>query len=141
MIETLIQLKPEEQWRPGMTVDSLIDELDATVSLPGVTNAWVMPIKTRIDMLATGIKTPVGVKIAGPDLKEIKRIGQAVERAVLQVPGTASAFSEPVAGGRYVEIRPDRVAAARVGLNVSDINQVVAAAMHQRARESRSGLC
>jgi len=129
MIETVIQLKPEDQWRPGMTIDALINELDATVDLPGVTNAWVMPIKTRIDMLATGIKTPVGVKIAGPDLKEIERIGQAVERALMQVQGTASAFSERVAGGRYVEIRPDRLAAARVGLNVSDINQVVAAAI------------
>ncbi|WP_462331047.1 efflux RND transporter permease subunit [Thiohalocapsa halophila] len=129
MIETLIQLKPESEWRPGMTVDKLIDELDATVDLPGVTNAWVMPIKTRIDMLATGIKTPVGVKIAGPDLDVIERIGQDVERAVLQVEGTTSAFSERVAGGRYVEIRPDRLAAARVGLNVSDINSLVAAAI------------
>ncbi|MGB5831569.1 MAG: efflux RND transporter permease subunit [Thiohalocapsa sp.] len=129
MIETLIQLRPEDQWREGMTVDKLIDELDATVDLPGVTNAWVMPIKTRIDMLATGIKTPVGVKIAGPDLKEIERIGQDVERAVLQVAGTTSAFSERVAGGRYIEIRPDRLAAARVGLNVSDINRIVAAAI------------
>jgi Cu(I)/Ag(I) efflux system membrane protein CusA/SilA len=129
MIETLIQLKPESEWRAGMTVDKLIDELDRTVDLPGVTNAWVMPIKTRIDMLATGIKTPVGVKIAGPDLDEIERIGEDVERAVQQVEGTASAFSERVAGGRYVEIRPDRLAAARVGLNVSDINRVVAAAI------------
>jgi Cu(I)/Ag(I) efflux system membrane protein CusA/SilA len=104
-------------------------DLDATVDLPGVTNAWVMPIKTRIDMLATGIKTPVGIKIAGPDLNEIERIGEAVERAVLEVDGTTSAFSERVAGGRYVEIRPDRLAAARVGLNVSDINRVVAAAI------------
>jgi Cu(I)/Ag(I) efflux system membrane protein CusA/SilA len=129
MIETLIQLKPESEWRPGMTLDKLIDELDATVDLPGVTNAWVMPIKTRIDMLATGIKTPVGVKIAGPDLEVIERIGRDVERAVLSVEGTASAFSERVTGGRYVEIRPDRVAAARVGLNVSDINRLVAAAI------------
>jgi Cu(I)/Ag(I) efflux system membrane protein CusA/SilA len=129
MIETLIQLKPADAWRPGMTIDKLIDELDATVDLPGVTNAWVMPIKTRIDMLATGIKTPVGVKIAGPDLDVIERIGQDVERAVLQVDGTTSAFSERVAGGRYVEIRPDRLAAARVGLNVSDINRLVAAAI------------
>jgi Cu(I)/Ag(I) efflux system membrane protein CusA/SilA len=129
MIETLIQLKPKDQWRPGMTLDALIDELDATVDLPGVTNAWVMPIKTRIDMLATGIKTPVGIKIAGPDLTEIERIGEAVERAVLQVDGTASAFSERVAGGRYIEVRPDRLAAARVGLSVKDINQVVAAAI------------
>ncbi|KAA6185419.1 efflux RND transporter permease subunit [Thiohalocapsa marina] len=129
MIETLIRLKPQDQWRPGMTVEGLIEELDRTVDLPGLTNAWVMPIKTRIDMLATGIKTPVGVKIAGPDLNEIERIGQAVEQAVMQVEGTASAFSERVAGGRYVEIRPDRLAAARVGLNIADINAVVAAAV------------
>ncbi|MBK5968299.1 MULTISPECIES: efflux RND transporter permease subunit [Thiorhodovibrio] len=129
MIETLIQLKPMSEWRDGMTLDKLIDELDATVDLPGVTNAWVMPIKTRIDMLATGIKTPVGVKIAGPDLSEIERIGTQVERAVMQVDGTTSAFSERVAGGRYIEIRPDRLAAARVGLNVSDINDLVAAAI------------
>ncbi len=129
MIETLIQLKPQDQWRPDMTIEGLIEELDATVRFPGVTNAWVMPIKTRIDMLATGIKTPVGIKVAGPDLKVIEGIGKDIERVVRQVPGTASAFSERVAGGRYIEIRPDRLAAARVGLNVSDINQVVAAAV------------
>ncbi len=129
MIETVIQLKPREQWRAGLTLDELIDELDALVDFPGVTNAWVMPIKTRIDMLATGIKTPVGIKIAGPDLSEIERIGQAIERAVLPMDGTSSAFSERVAGGRYIEIRPNRLAAARVGLNISDMNQVVAAAV------------
>ncbi len=129
MIETIVLLKPRSQWREGLTVEKLIDELDARVDFPGLTNAWVMPIKTRIDMLATGIKTPVGVKVAGPDLKEIERIGKDIERVVLQVPGTASAFSERVAGGRYVEIRPNRLAAARVGLNIKDINQVVAAAV------------
>ena len=129
MVETLIRLKPRSEWREGMTLEKLIAELDATVALPGVTNAWVMPIKTRIDMLATGIKTPVGIKIAGPDLAEIERIGTQVERAVKQVAGTASAFSERVAGGRYIEIVPDRLAAARVGLNVSDINDLVAAAI------------
>jgi len=129
MIETLIQLRPESEWRPGMTIDKLIAELDRTVDFPGVTNAWVMPIKTRIDMLATGIKTPVGIKVAGPDLKEIERIGKEIERVVLGVPGTASAFSERVTGGRYLEIRPDRIQAARVGLNIEDINQVVAAAV------------
>ncbi|WP_133510420.1 efflux RND transporter permease subunit [Candidatus Thiosymbion oneisti] len=129
MIETLIQLRPESEWRPGMTIDKLIAELDRTVDFPGVTNAWVMPIKTRIDMLATGIKTPVGIKVAGPDLKEIERIGKEIERVVLRVPGTASAFSERVTGGRYLEIRPDRIRAARVGLNIEDINQVVAAAV------------
>ncbi|MFD2113717.1 efflux RND transporter permease subunit [Thiorhodococcus fuscus] len=129
MIETLIQLKPRDEWRPGMTLDRLIEELDATLDIPGVTNAWVMPIKTRIDMLATGIKTPVGIKVAGPELDEIERIGEEIERALREVPGTASAFSERVAGGRYIEIQPDRVAAARVGLNISDINAVVAAAV------------
>jgi len=129
MIETLIQLKPRSEWRPGLTVEGLIEELDRTVDFPGLTNAWIMPIKTRIDMLATGIKTPVGIKVAGPDLAEIERIGREIERAVLEVPGTTSAFSERVAGGRYIEIRPDRLAAARVGLNIEDINQIVAAAV------------
>ncbi|MBK1718667.1 efflux RND transporter permease subunit [Thiocystis violacea] len=126
MIETLIQLKPRDQWRPGLTLADLIEELDATVNFPGVTNAWVMPIKTRIDMLATGIKTPVGIKIAGADLTEIERLGREVERAVMRVEGTTSAYSERVAGGRYIEIRPDRLAAARVGLNIADINRIVA---------------
>jgi Cu(I)/Ag(I) efflux system membrane protein CusA/SilA len=129
MIETVILLKPRSEWREGMTVAALIDELDRTVDFPGLTNAWVMPIKTRIDMLATGIKTPVGIKVSGPDLAVIERIGKDIERVVLQVPGTTSAFSERVTGGRYLEIRPDRLEAARVGLNVSDINQVVAAAI------------
>jgi len=129
MIETVIQLKPRDQWREGMDLDGLIAELERTVDLPGVTNAWVMPIKTRIDMLATGIKTPVGIKVAGPDIGEIERIGRDIERVVSQVPGTQSAYSERVAGGRYIEIRPDRVAAARYGLNISDINQVIAAAV------------
>ncbi|MCB1775182.1 MAG: efflux RND transporter permease subunit, partial [Gammaproteobacteria bacterium] len=129
MIETVIQLKPKAEWRPGMTTQKIIEELDATVQYPGVTNAWVMPIKTRIDMLATGIKTPVGIKIAGPDLAEIERIGREIEKVVLSVPGTTSAYSERVAGGRYVDITPDRVAAARYGLNIDDLNQVIAAAV------------
>lgn len=129
MIETVVQLKPRSEWRAGMTSRKLIEELDATVNFPGVTNAWVMPIKTRIDMLATGIKTPVGIKVAGPDLGQIERIGQAIEKAVMQVPGTTSAYSERVAGGRYIEILPDRARAARYGLNIDDINQVVAAAV------------
>ncbi len=129
MIETLIQFHPKEQWRPGMTLDKLIEELDRIIDFPGVTNAWVMPIKTRIDMLATGIKTPVGIKVAGPDLKVIERIGKELERVVMSVPGTTSAYSERVAGGRYIEIRPDRLAAARFGLNISDINQMVAVAV------------
>ena len=129
MIETTIQLKDKHEWRAGMTMKKLIEELDKTVQFPGVTNAWVMPIKTRIDMLATGIKTPVGIKVAGPDLQVIEDIGREIEEAVLKVPGTTSAFSERVAGGRYIEIVPDRVAAARLGLNIADINQVVAAAI------------
>lgn len=129
MIETVIQFKPSEQWRAGMTPQKLIQELDATVKFPGVTNAWVMPIKTRIDMLATGIKTPVGIKVAGADLKEIERIGREIEKAVMQVAGTTSAYSERVVGGRYIEIIPNRIAAARYGLNISDINQIVSAAI------------
>ena len=129
MIETVIQLKPREQWRAGMTTQKIIEELDATVQYPGVTNAWVMPIKTRIDMLATGIKTPVGVKVAGPDLTEIERIGRDIERVLMTVPGTTSAYSERVAGGRYIDIVPDRIAAARYGLNIDDINQIIAAAV------------
>ena len=129
MIETLIQFKPREEWRAEMTLDGLIAELDALVDIPGLANAWVMPIKTRIDMLATGIKTPLGVKISGPDLAEIERIGGEVERALMQIEGTASAYSERAAQGRYIEIRPDRVAAARVGLNIGDINRIVAAGL------------
>ena len=129
MIETTILLKPQSTWRPGLTVAKLIEELDQRVRFPGLTNAWVMPIKTRIDMLATGIKTPVGVKVAGPDLEVIERLGRDIERVVRQVSGTVSVFSERVTGGRYLEIRPNRLAAARVGLNISDINEVVAAAI------------
>jgi len=129
MIETVIQLKPRDQWRPGINPGTLIEALDAAVQYPGVTNAWVMPIKTRIDMLATGIKTPVGIKVAGPDLGEIERIGRDIEKAVLQVPGTTSAYSERVAGGRYIDITPDRVAAARYGMNIDDISLVIAAAV------------
>jgi len=129
MIETIIQLKPEAEWREGMTVAKLIEELDQLVDFPGLTNAWVMPIKTRIDMLATGIKTPVGIKVAGPDLKVIEDIGRQIETVVMQVEGTTSAYSERVAGGRYIEITPDRVKAARLGLNISDINAVISAAV------------
>ena len=129
MIETLIQLKPRAEWREGMTVEGLIAELEATVKFPGLTNAWIMPIKTRIDMLATGIKTPVGIKVAGPDLSEIERIGREIEQALAEVPGTLSAYSERVAAGRYIEITPKRREAARLGLNVDDINQLVSVAV------------
>ena len=129
MIETLIQLKPKNQWREGMTLQKLIAELDASVQIPGVTNAWVMPIKTRIDMLATGIKTPVGIKVSGPDIKEIEKIGREIEKVVMKIEGTTSAYSERVAGGRYIDIVPDRMAASRYGLNIANINQLISAAV------------
>ena len=129
MIETFIQLKPREQWREGVTTESLKKELDRLVQLPGLTNAWVMPIKTRIDMLATGIKTPVGIKVAGPDLGVIQEIGQQLEILLKDVPGTASVYSERVAGGRYIKVDIRREKAARYGLNVADIQQVVATAI------------
>jgi len=129
MIETTIQLKPKEQWRPGLSLKDLIDELDALAKFPGLTNAWVQPIKTRIDMLATGIKTPVGIKIAGQDLKVIEKIGKDIEAIVNEIPGTASVFSERVSGGRYIEIIPDRITAARFGLNIADIQTIISSAV------------
>ena len=129
MLETFIQFKPRDQWREGVTPESLKQELDTLVKLPGVTNAWVMPIKTRIDMLATGIKTPVGIKISGPSLDKIQQIGQQIETILAEVSGTASVYSERVAGGRYIKIDIKRAQAARYGLNISDIQQVVATAI------------
>ena len=129
MIETFIQIKPRDEWREGMTTDKLKKELDALVKFPGLTNAWVMPIKTRIDMLATGIKTPVGIKVAGPDLKEIEKIGKRLEQVLNDVPGTASVYSERVAGGRYIKVDIQREKAARYGLNIADVQQVVATAI------------
>ncbi|MFP5354563.1 MAG: efflux RND transporter permease subunit, partial [Gemmatimonadota bacterium] len=129
MFETTIMLHPETSWRPGVTYDSLIAEMDATVRLAGVTNAWTMPIKGRIDMLATGIRTPVGIKIFGPDLAELERIGRAIERSVQMVPGTRSVFAERAVSGYYVDIQIDRAAAARHGLNVGDIQTVIATAI------------
>ncbi|WP_417439319.1 efflux RND transporter permease subunit [Idiomarina sp.] len=129
MIETFIQLKPKDQWRDGMTTEKLKKELDALVKFPGLTNAWVYPIKTRIDMLSTGIKTPVGIKVAGADLNEIQRIGQQLEAILDDVDGTASVYSERVAGGRYVKVDIEREQAARYGLNIEDVQQVVATAI------------
>jgi len=129
MIETTVQLKPRDQWRPGMTLEKLREELNRVVKLPGLTNAWVMPIKNRIDMLATGIKTPVGIKVAGPDLKEIQRIGTQIEDVVKNIPGTLSVYSERVAGGRYLMIDIQREAAARFGLNIADVQEVVRTAI------------
>jgi len=129
MIETLIQLKPREQWRDGIDLDALITELDRTVDIPGLTNAWLMPIKTRIDMVSTGIKTPLGVKVAGTDLSVIEDIGRQIEQVLITVPGTLSAYSERVTGGRYIEITPDRNKAAALGLNITDIQDVTSAAV------------
>ncbi|VUD69217.1 Cation efflux system protein CusA [Thalassocella blandensis] len=129
MIETFIQLKPRSQWRKNLTTEALKRELDERVKLPGVTNAWVMPIKTRIDMLATGIKTPVGIKVAGPDIAVIQDIGRQLEHILKQVDGTASVYSERVAGGRYINIDINRAKAARFGLNIADVQQVIASAV------------
>ena len=129
MIETFITLKPKEQWREGMTTKKLTQELDRLVKFPGLTNAWVMPIKTRIDMLATGIKTPVGLKVAGPDLSVIQSIGQQLEQVLTQVEGTASVYSERVAGGRYIKVDIQREKAARYGLNIADVQAVVTSAI------------
>src|SRR4051812_7278461 len=129
MTETVINLKPESAWRPGLTIEALQAEMDEALRLPGISNAWTMPIKARIDMLATGIRTPVGVKVFGPDLRELERLATEVERTVHGVPGTTSAFAERLQGGHYVEITPDRAAAARFGLNIGDIQKVVATAL------------
>ena len=129
MIETFIQFKPRSEWRPGMTPEKIRRELDKVVQIPGLTNAWVMPIKTRIDMLATGIKTPVGIKVGGPDLAVIQQVGQQLEIILADLPGTASVYSERVAGGRYVNVDIRRARAARYGLNIADIQAVIATAV------------
>ncbi|XPF96320.1 efflux RND transporter permease subunit [Colwellia sp. RE-S-Sl-9] len=129
MIETIIQFKPKSEWRAGVTTQSLRKELDDLVKLPGVTNAWVMPIKTRIDMLATGIKTPVGIKVAGADLEVIQDIGKQLEKILMNVSGTASVYSERVAGGRYIKVDIQREKAARYGLNIADVQQIVSSAI------------
>ncbi|MCJ2376140.1 efflux RND transporter permease subunit [Vibrio sp. ZSDZ34] len=129
MIESVIQLKPRNEWREGVTTDSLRAEFDSLVKFPGLTNAWVMPIKTRIDMLATGIKTPIGIKIAGPDLKVIEGIGAELEPILNELEGTASVYAERVAGGRYVTIDIKRRAAARYGLSIKEVQQVVSTAV------------
>jgi Cu(I)/Ag(I) efflux system membrane protein CusA/SilA len=129
MIETIIQLKPQAEWRPGLTIGDIRRELDRVVDIPGLTNAWVWPIKTRIDMLATGIKTPVGIKVTGPDLQEIQSIGARVETLLRDLPGTASVYSERVAGGRYVTVDIRRAEASRYGLNIDDVQDVVRTAI------------
>lgn len=129
MIESVIQLKPRQEWREGLTTDSLRAEFDNLVKFPGLTNAWVMPIKTRIDMLATGIKTPIGIKIAGPDLQVIESIGAKLEPILNALTGTTSVYAERVAGGRYITIDIKRLAAARYGLSIKDVQQVVSTAV------------
>ncbi|MUL17470.1 efflux RND transporter permease subunit [Aliivibrio fischeri] len=129
MIETVIQFKPKDEWRDGVTTESIKNELDQLIQFPGITNAWVMPIKTRIDMLATGIKTPIGIKIAGPDLNVIEKIGAELEPILNNIQGTTSVYAERVAGGRYVTIDIKRRQAARYGLNIKDIQQVISTAV------------
>jgi Cu(I)/Ag(I) efflux system membrane protein CusA/SilA len=129
MFETTIVLEPENEWREGMTFERLIEEMDEALDFPGVTNSWTMPIKGRIDMLATGIRTPVGVKVFGPDLNELARIGKEIENAANMVAGTRSAFAERAVSGYYIDIDIDRVAAARYGLNTQDIQMVIASAV------------
>ncbi len=129
MSETVVNLKPPSEWPAGKALDQLIAEMNTALQLPGVSNAWTMPIKARIDMLSTGIRTPVGVKVFGPDLHVLERLATEVERAVHDVPGTTSAFAERLEGGRYVEIETDREAAARYGLSVQDVERVVATAL------------
>jgi Cu(I)/Ag(I) efflux system membrane protein CusA/SilA len=129
MMETTIMLKPEDQWRPGMTIKKLINEMDVAIQIPGLTNAWTMPIKTRIDMLSTGIKTPVGIKIAGDDLNTLQELGQQVESVVSRIPGTLSVYSERVVGGNYFDFEIDREQAARYGLTMGDIQDVIQTAI------------
>jgi len=129
MFETVINLKPENEWRPGMNTDKLIAELDKALQFPGVANSWTMPIKARIDMLSTGIRTPVGIKVFGTDLVEMERLAKEIEAVVKAVPGTSSAFAERITGGFYLDIVPDRRALARYGLAVGEVMDVVAAAL------------
>jgi Cu(I)/Ag(I) efflux system membrane protein CusA/SilA len=129
MVETVINLKPKEQWRAGLTVDVLIAELDKALQFPGVSNAWTMPIKARTDMLATGIRTPVGIKVLGTDLAEMERLARQIEGVVKTVPGTSSVYAERVIGGYYLDVVPNREALARYGLMVSDVQDVVSSAL------------
>jgi copper/silver efflux system protein len=129
MFETTVRFRPRSQWPNHKTQDQLIDEMNAALQIPGLSNLWVQPIRNRIDMLSTGIKSPVGIKIAGPDLKVIEKLGEEVEAIVKQVPGTRSAYAERVQGGRYIEVRIDRVRAARFGLSLADVQEVVALAI------------
>ena len=141
MLETTIQLKDPAQWRPGMTLDGIIAELDRAVQIPSLSNLWLQPIRTRIDMLATGIRSPVGVKIAGPDLGEIERLGAEIEALLRTLPGTASAYFERVSTGRYLNVHIDREAAARYGLNIADVQDLIGMALGgEKVTETVEGL-
>jgi Cu(I)/Ag(I) efflux system membrane protein CusA/SilA len=129
MYETIINLKPKDKWRTGVTVDSLIAEMDQALQFPGVSNAWTMPIKARIDMLSTGIRTPVGIKVFGTDLAEMERVAREVEQVIKTVPGTSSAYAERVIGGYYLDITPNRDTLARYGLAVGDVQDVISTAL------------
>jgi Cu(I)/Ag(I) efflux system membrane protein CusA/SilA len=129
MFETTIQFKPRDQWRAGMTPAKLVEELDRTVRVPGLTNVWVPPIRNRIDMLATGIKSPIGVKVSGSNLSELDRIAGSIERVARTVPGVSSALAERLTGGRYVDVDIDRVTAGRYGLNIADVQEIVSGAI------------
>ncbi|MBI4294310.1 MAG: efflux RND transporter permease subunit, partial [Betaproteobacteria bacterium] len=129
MAETVINLKPESEWRAGMTMDKLIAELDKAVQMPGVSNSWTMPIKARLDMLSTGIRTPIGIKVFGKDLEGMEKVAKEIEAVVKNVPGTTSAFAERITGGYYLEIEPDRMALARYGLPIGDLQEVVMTAL------------
>ena len=133
MFETVINLKPQSEWRAGMTVDKLVAEMDKALQFPGVSNAWTMPIKARIDMLATGIRTPVGVKVYGIDLVELERVAQQVEAVVRKVPGTTSVFAERIIGGYYLNIEPNRAQLARYGLMIGDVQDIIASALGAEA--------
>jgi len=129
MFETVINLKPQYEWRPGMTTDKLIAEMDKALQFPGVANAWTMPIKNRLDMLATGIRTPIGIKVFGKNLDEMERLAKEIEAVVKKVRGTTSAFAERITGGFYLNIEPDRTALARYGLTVGEVQDVIATAL------------
>ncbi|MEZ1646265.1 efflux RND transporter permease subunit, partial [Enterobacter hormaechei] len=129
MVETTIQLKPEDQWRPGMTIDKIIDELDKTVRLPGLANLWVPPIRNRIDMLSTGIKSPIGIKVSGTVLSDIDATAQSIETVAKTVPGVVSALAERLEGGRYIDVDINREKASRYGMTVGDVQLFVSSAI------------
>ncbi len=129
MFETIINLKPKTEWRAGVTLESLTAEMDRALQFPGVSNAWTMPIKSRIDMLSTGIRTPLGIKVIGTDLQEIEKLAKQIEQVLKKVPGTSSAYAERALGGYYLEITPDRTAMARYGLSIQDVQDVIATAL------------